>query len=298
MNSLPLIGWIGLGAMGGRMSRNLLRHGYRVLGYEINADRLAQSAREGLEPVQDLSELVRRSDVMITTLPSSESWIEMAEQQLLPLSRAGQVIIDMGTVTPHQTRRLARLFADKQVQLLDAPVSGWITGAENGTLRIWIGGDEPTAQACQPIFSVLGDPGKTTYVGPSGSGQVCKGVNQIKSALESAAYLEAIALGVRGGVPVETIAYSFRDENASDSGFRRALERVVRGEGNHIGVKYRELPYYLDDARQSNERLPMTEALYDAMKGGPFIVTDDNRPAPAYWNALTKQGDPAEVKHG
>lgn len=182
-SALPTIGFIGLGEMGGPMVRNLLQAGYPVLGFDLDAQRLATAVAAGAIAGADVVDLVRQSHVIATSLPSSQAFVAVAEQEILPHVAAGQTVIDFGTVTPPQTRRLAERFADQGVDLLDVPVSGGPGGVKARQLYMFAGGVQATVDRCLPILEAVGGPQRITYCGPAGSGQVVKGVNQLMMGL-------------------------------------------------------------------------------------------------------------------
>lgn len=281
------LGFLGLGAMGQPMVRNLVNAGYTVNVYDVRSERIDASVAAGAVAAPDAATVVAQSDVVLTSLPSSESFVELAESHLLPGARAGQVFVDLGTVTPPETRRLAVEFASRGAALLDAPVSGGPKGASDGTLYIFVGGDETVACQCWSIFEVLGN--HVTYCGPSGAGQVAKGVNQLTMGLRAAAYLEAIAFGVRGGLDPALIATAVGGAGDLRGPLRQIAERIAQGAGEHVGVKFRELPYYLREAEESGFKLPLTETLYAFCDAGERVVIDDSRPAPSFWHELVTQ---------
>jgi 3-hydroxyisobutyrate dehydrogenase-like beta-hydroxyacid dehydrogenase len=139
----------------------------------------------------------------------------------------------------------------------------------------------------RPLLEVIGGPDHLTYCGPSGAGQVIKGVNQLLMGLVDAAYLEALAYGVRGGVDAATVrqAVLWPGRERGSRG-ERIARRVVDGQAAQVGVKFRELPYFLRDAAERGVPLPLTQALYDFCDAGERVVIDDNRPAPAFWHEL------------
>ena len=208
---LPALGFIGLGAMGGPMARNLLAAGYALTGFDIDADRLDATVEAGAACGDSAADVVQRSEVVLTSLRSSAVWVEVAEAALVPNAREGQAFIDLGTVAPPETRRLAAAFAERGASLLDVPVSGGPGGSTSGTLRMFAGGDRAVYERCRPILEVLGDPERVVYMGPSGAGQVAKGVNQLAMGLADAAYLEAIALGCAKVNISTAIKYAFID---------------------------------------------------------------------------------------
>ncbi len=288
MNTLPTIGFIGLGDMGAPMAQNLLASGYQVIGFDLNGERLQRLVADGLTPATAAADVVRRSDVVAMSLPSSQSWVAVAENEILPHVRPDQVIIDFGTVTPPETRRLAARFADKGVDLLDVPLSGGARGAQNAQLYMFVGGKEETVERCRPILETVGGAERLTYCGPAGSGQVVKGVNQLMMGLVDAAYLEAIAFGVNEGVEAETIGQAIGGEGRWRADFGRIAQRIAEGEGNEVGVKFRELPYFLQAADEAGFDLPITRAVRQFCEPGERVVVDDHREAPSYWHELTK----------
>jgi 3-hydroxyisobutyrate dehydrogenase-like beta-hydroxyacid dehydrogenase len=293
-----MLGLIGLGEMGGPMARNLVRAGYPLCGYDLDAARLAAAAAAGALTAENGAEVVVRAEVVLTSLPSSEAWVRAAEETLLPGARAGQVFIDLGTVTPPQTRRLAAAFAAKGAALLDVPVSGGPGGAERGDLYLFIGGDREVAERFRPLLEVLGKPSRITYCGPSGAGQVAKGVNQLAMGLGAAAYLEAVAFGVRAGLDPTVVGAAVGSDDGWREQVRFTAERAAAGKAEEIGVKFRELPYFLREAVETEFSLPLTQALYHFMEHGERVVIDDHRRAPSFWRELmTCSGDGERESH-
>jgi 3-hydroxyisobutyrate dehydrogenase-like beta-hydroxyacid dehydrogenase len=287
--SSPL-GFVGLGAMGGPMARNLCRACYRVVGHDINPARLEECEAAGVVSARNVAEVVTRSEVVLTSLRSSEVWVEVAQGELLPNARAGQVFIDMGTVAPPQTRRIAAMFAEKSAALVDAPVSGGPRGAETGTLRVFVGGDAEVVQSVRPILEVLGDPERIVYCGPSGAGQVVKGCNQLAMGLADAAYMEALSFGVRQGIDPLVIAQGGGGGEHWREHFAGLARRIAAGKGDECYVKYPELPYFLEEANDKGLPMPLTRALYAFSLGGTKSNLDNmGRPTVAFWRELMER---------
>lgn len=283
----PSLGFIGLGAMGGPMARNLLSAGRPLIGFDVKPDRVAECTAAGARAAQSAAEVVARSDFVLTSLRSSEVFVEVAEAELVPNVRQGQVFIDLGTTTPPETRRLASAFAEKGADLLDAPVSGGPAGAERGTLHMFVGGKRASADRARPILEVLGEPSRITYCGGSGMGQVVKGVNQLVMGLGLAAHLEAMAFGVRAGVDADVIASALQGSESWRQCFTAVAKEVVAGQGDRLDVKFAEYHYFLREAKGKDFELPLTQALFDFMSQAERIVGDSmNRPTPALWYEL------------
>lgn len=289
--ALPSVGFIGLGRMGSGMALNLTRAGYPMTVCDADAARLADCVAAGATAASN-REVAERCDVVCTSLPSSSVFVRVAEGDLLPAARAGQVFVDTGTTEAVETRRLAAAFAEKGAALIDAPVSGGPRGVADRTLHVFAGGDRAVYEKCRPVLEALGgDPDRTAWCGPSGCGQAVKGVNQLAMGLVDAAYLEAIAFGVRAGADVQAIARTVGGED----GFRRRIARLAEtvrdGKADDVLVKFPELPYFLGEARERGFTMPMTRALFDFLDAGDRDWTDNmGRPRVAFWHQLMQAG--------
>ncbi len=286
------IGFIGLGNMGGRMAKNLHNAGYPLIGYDIDAAKCAALTATGATAGQDTAEVVNKSDVIMTSLRSSDIFCSVAEQHLIPNARDGHVFIDLGTTEVEKTRDIATTFAERGAMLIDAPVSGGPQGSETGTLRIFVGGDAGIVEKCRPILEVLGEPKYVVYCGSSGSGQIVKGVNQLAMGLGDAAFMEAMAFGVCAGVDPTAIREAVGMGDGWRGQFDRIARRIIDGEGGTLVIKYPELPYFLAAAEASGFEIPLTEALYEFCKKENYEMFDNmNRPSRSFWRTLTKDSD-------
>lgn len=269
------------------MTRSLLRAGFGVLGFDPAAERAQALVDAGGRSAADAAAVLAGCAVVCTSLPTSEAFVSVAETHLLPACRPGQIFIDFGTVIPEEIRRLAALFAARGAVLLDVPVSGGGEGVVKGRLRMFAGGERDAFERVRPILHAVGGPDKLTYCGPSGSGQAVKGVNQLKSALQTAALLEALTVAVRDGVPPEVVAEAFSAGSPDEASVIVKYARTVAANPDaHFGIKFRELPYYLAEAQRRGFALPLTQALHAFCDRGPRVVTDDHRPAPSLWREL------------
>lgn len=286
----PAVGFIGLGAMGGRMARNLYRAGHRVVGYDIRADRLEECQAWGIIAAKNVGEVVARCNPVLTSVRSPEAWVRLAETELVPRAWAGQVFIDLGTTAPPQTRKIAALLAQKHAHLVDAPVSGGPAGAETGTLRIFVGGAVEIVERVREMLEVLGDPEHIVYCGPSGAGQVVKGCNQLAMGLADAAYMEALSFGVAQGIDPVTIARGIGGGEPWRAHFAEIAQRIAQGKADECYVKYPELPYFLEESDEKGLSMPLTRALYAFGLGLPKDNLDNmGRPTIAFWRALLRR---------
>ena len=286
---LPTIGFIGLGNMGGRMAKNLHSTGYPLMGYDIDAAKCEALAATGATAGKNTTEVVKNSDVVMTSLRSSDVFCSVAEQHFIPNAREGHVFIDLGTTEIEKTRDIAMALDENGATLIDAPVSGGPHGSETGTLRIFVGGDAAVVEKCRPILEVLGEPKYVVYCGPSGAGQIVKGVNQLAMGLGAAAYMEAMAFGVCAGVDPTAIREAVGMDDGWRGEFDRIAKRIIDGGGKVLVVKYPELPYFLAAAEAAGFEIPLTEALYEFCRNENYEMFDNmNRPSRSFWRTLLK----------
>jgi 3-hydroxyisobutyrate dehydrogenase len=199
------VGLIGLGAMGLPMSRNLLRAGFDLAVWARRPESATELLGEGATWAQTPRELAQRSDVVILMVTNSGDVRELVmERGLLDGAAPGTVIVDMSTIAPAVSRSLAEACSQQGVDFLDAPVSGGTQGAEAGTLTVMAGGKAEALEQVRPVLETVG--GKIFHVGPSGSGEVIKLVNNMLVGIIAAATAEALVLGAKAGADVATMA--------------------------------------------------------------------------------------------
>lgn len=193
------LGFIGIGLMGKPMTLRLLAAGFRVNVWNRSADKLTTVAEAGARVCDSIAELVQHSDVLLLCLADTAVVEAVVTQQILPNGRTGQLIVDLSSIHPETTRQLAKqLKQGCGMRWVDAPVSGGMAGAEQGTLAIMAGGDERdivvARQVLQPLYSRL------THMGPVGSGQTTKICNQMIVSCNVLVIAEMMALAKQAGV--------------------------------------------------------------------------------------------------
>lgn len=185
------IAFVGLGRMGLPMASNLLDDGNEVVGVDLDEER-----REAFEDAggrtAPLAEAAAEADVAITML-RSPSQVEGVADELLPELAEGDLLVDMSTTGPDTARSVAADAADYGVGPLDAPVSGGVEGAEDGTLAIMVGGGADDFEDVRPLFEAMGD--DVFHVGDTGAGQTAKLCNQLLVGAELLSISEAFHLG-------------------------------------------------------------------------------------------------------
>jgi 3-hydroxyisobutyrate dehydrogenase len=195
------IGFLGIGAMGQPMAANLLRRGFPLTTV---VHRRAEPARAlealGAQIVPSRGELIRNSTVIIACLPTSAEVEDavLGPSGVLETGRDGAVFVDMGTSRPASTRMLAARLAARRLAMVDAPITGGVRGATEGTLTIYVGGDDEPVARVRPALEAMGR--TITHMGPAGAGHVTKLLNQMLSQGSMALLAEVLPLGVRLGL--------------------------------------------------------------------------------------------------
>lgn len=199
------LGFIGLGLMGLPMARHLLAAQFPVTVFNRSRPSIEALVAEGALAGSSPRQVAEQSDIVITMLPDTPDVeaVVLGRNGIIEGAHEGLLVIDMSTISPLATQRIAGELQQHAVRMLDAPVSGGDVGAINATLSIMVGGTAEDLERARPILSVLG---KTiTHCGPSGSGQVVKACNQVVVALIIAAVSEGLVLGSKAGVNPEVI---------------------------------------------------------------------------------------------
>jgi len=200
------VAMIGVGNMGGRMSRRLLAAGYPLAISDPSLELVAALVAEGAVAAASAAEAAREADLLILSLPAPaivES-VVTGEEGILRTARPGATIVDMSTGDPATARRVEAACRAAGINFLDAPVSRGVIGAEKGTLLIMVGGDEEVLEAARPVLSVLGS--EIIHVGGPGSGQVVKLCNNMLAAIHMQALGEVLVAGVKAGVDLEVLS--------------------------------------------------------------------------------------------
>lgn len=186
------IGFIGLGNMGAKMVANLLDANYEVTGYDINEKLVEELIPNGVKKASTLEEISRDSEIIITMLPNGDI-VEKIYESLINYSKPGTLFTDCSTIDVDKAKDLHKKCENRSLLSLDAPVSGGVGGAENGTLTFMVGGEEKSYEIMLPLFEVMGK--KSLLCGSSGSGQATKACNNMLLAISMIGVGEAFDLG-------------------------------------------------------------------------------------------------------
>ena len=193
------VGFVGLGAMGRPLATRLLRAGYPVSVYARRAEAAQALTALGAQSCASPQAVAQRSDVVFTmvTATGDVEEVVLGSAGIVHGAAAGSMVVDMSTISPHATRRIAAALAERSVAMVDAPVSGGPAAAEGGTLAIMVGAAEAAFERVQPLLRHLGQ--SIVHIGDSGSGQIAKACNQLALCVTIEGIAEALALCARLG---------------------------------------------------------------------------------------------------
>ncbi|WP_102225230.1 NAD(P)-dependent oxidoreductase [Acidimangrovimonas sediminis] len=196
------LGFIGLGNMGGRMTRCLVAAGIEVTGFDMDKD---AAAKVGAKPAADIAAVMAAADIVLMSLPDSrvvEAVVE-GEGGVLASCRKGQVVVDLSTAAASSTKRLAGLLAGKGVAYVDAGVSGGAAAAEKGALTLMVGGEESAVARLDWAFDAIA--AKVVHMGDSGAGHATKLLNNFLNAVSLAATAEVMVAGKKAGLDLHKL---------------------------------------------------------------------------------------------
>ncbi|MEE1926880.1 2-hydroxy-3-oxopropionate reductase [Streptomyces sp. TRM 70351] len=261
MSNLPKIAWIGLGIMGSPMSENLVRAGYQVTGFTLEKEKLDRLAAAGGTAAASIAEAVREADVIITMVPADPQVqaVLLGEDGVIAHARRGATVIDMSSITPQTSVAVARAAAeaDKDLAVLDAPVSGGEAGAVEAALSIMAGGERSDFDRVRPVFDALG----TTVVlcGPHGAGQTVKAANQLIVAVNLQACAEAVVFLEKSGVDLGAALEVLNGGLAGSTVLTRKKDNFIERDfrpGFRIDLHHKDMGIVTDAARSVGAALP------------------------------------------
>ena len=254
-------GFVGLGAMGRGMARNLHRAGLLDAVWNRKPEPAAELAAElrAANP-PTLTQLAARCDVVVLCVSADGDVLEVVDA-LAPGLRPGSVVVDCSTVSADTAREAARRLAGRDAGFLDAPVSGGVEGARDGKLAIMVGGPEAAFERARPVLEAMGR--VVTHFGPSGAGQAAKATNQIMCAGIIQAVGEAMAFAKSEGLPLEKLIDTLGQGAGSSWYFVHRAPNMVRGSyppGFRVRLHEKDLRICREMAGRHGVQLPVVES--------------------------------------
>lgn len=256
------IGFIGLGLMGKPMCLNLHRAGADLTVYNRTASVSRALLQSRIDVVDSPADVAYAADIIIIMVADTDAVksVLFGEKGLSDTLRSGSLVIDMGTTAVNATRNFAYQLREKDVEFIDAPVSGGEIGAVNGDLVIMAGGSEQAMKRAGPVFDVLGK--STVHIGEVGTGQITKAANQVIVGLNIGAVAEALTLAKRAGADIARVREALLGGFAASRILEVHGQRMIDGTfkpGGKITTQHKDLSQALDLAAEYGQQLPATE---------------------------------------
>ena len=254
------VGFVGLGTMGAAMAANLVRAGYPLHVWNRTPGKAGPLVEIGATEAGTLAELVAAVDVVVICVsdtPDVEA-VLFGPEGIAAAAREGTLVIDCSTISPHATREFARRLRERGIAMVDAPVSGGSEGAIHATLTIMVGGEPADVERAHAVLAAMGR--TITHMGPIGTGQATKAVNQV---IICGAYLgvaEGIVLAMRAGLDPDAVVAALNNGAAQSWVLANRSGRMVEDRyplGFKVALHRKDLAIALDLARETGVSLPV-----------------------------------------
>ena len=264
------VAFIGMGTMGAPMALNILNAGHDVTVYNRTREREEPIAEKGAHRAASPQQAAAGAEIIVTCVsdtPDVENTI-LGEEGVIHGAEAGAIVIDMSTISPTATQKMASELAAKGIKMLDAPVSGGSEGAQKGTLSIMVGGAAEDLDKAMPVLQAMG---KTiTHIGPIGAGQMTKAINQIVVAGTYWSVAEGVALGLKAGLDMEKVVQAVGGGAAGSWAMDNRSGNMIKNEyplGFKVQLHRKDLTIALNVARELGVTLPVAAYVEQAETG-------------------------------
>ena len=268
MESKPKLGYLGLGLMGSQMTKRLIKNGYQVTGFDPDPDKMNGAVATGVIAAASPAEVTRASDIVQACVINTPALTEamFGPDGIIEGADADKIFLDHSTTIADKTRELAAPLRKKTgMRWVDAPVSGGPPAAGTGELAIMVGGNDDDVIRVQPVLDTLGH---NTHMGPLGTGQVTKMVNQVLVLNNFTLLAEAVTLAKNAGIDPAKVPEALKGGYADSPMFQRFFPRMIERDFNPAGYArqvLKDLDMVIDLAQQTNSPVPMSSqstALY------------------------------------
>jgi 2-hydroxy-3-oxopropionate reductase len=261
------IGFIGIGLMGLPMAKNILKAGYKLKAFNRSQNKAEPLRELGAEITTTIDGAVKDSDVVITMLTDDTAIDDvMNSSDFLDNLKSGATVIDMSSVKPTTATKHGNNLKSKNINYLDAPVSGGTIGAEEASLAIMVGGEQKVFDDVTDVFKTMGNP---TLVGPLASGQVSKLANQIIVGLTIGAVAEAVTLCEKAGANpnkmIKALSGGWADSKILQTHGKRMIDKDFTPKGR-TSVHLKDMNNILECANSYNTHLPISNLIKEMYK--------------------------------
>ena len=262
-------GFIGLGHMGGPMCANLLAAGHAVTVHDLDPEAVAARTGDGAVAASTPADVAADSAVVFTSLPmpADVEAVALGASGIAEGAAPGTIVVDLSTNSPVVVRRIAERLAERQVVLLDAPVSGGVVGAAKASLAIMVGGDRDAFDTVLPLLEAMG---KTiSHLGDNGCGCIAKIVNNLMAFCNMAAAAEGLMLGAAAGIDPSALNEVIRNSSGNSMGYRGMAHTTLRGDWSPsfaLDLAYKDMHLALELADELGVPLPLSAQTHNLMR--------------------------------
>jgi 3-hydroxyisobutyrate dehydrogenase-like beta-hydroxyacid dehydrogenase len=248
------IGFIGVGAMGGPMSRNIVsKTNHEVTVFDLNPDAVEACVKAGAKRGASIADVAASSDVVMMSLPTPKhvEAVIAGDDGVAENAKPGTVVIDLSTNAPGMIKKLGELLSTKDIALIEAPVTGGVIKATDGTLTIIVGGDEAVIDKQRPLLSSIG--ALVVHTGPHGSASVGKLVNNMLGLCNAAIAAEGMMIAAMAGVDLNKIVEVVSNGSGNSNAFRNMQIRSLQGKFEPsfaLDLAYKDLGLAVDLATE------------------------------------------------
>ena len=275
------VGIVGLGDMGIGMAKNLIAGGFELVGFDLRAERLEMLKSLGGKPASSLTEVAEITDfVFVMVLNGKQVWnIVTGGNGLLQSMKPGSAIDVSATIEPREMRDVAAAIVAKGINVIDSPVSGGKSGAENGTLTMMVSAKPDVYERHLDVLKAVGE--KIFHVGEeAGIGQTVKAALQAFIGTSFAAIFESLVLGSKAGVSGKTMYEVFGASGVSSPLFlncaKLILDREFKNTGSHIGTMHKDLGISMALAKEKGAAMFTTSAAYELFQSGISLFPEED----------------------
>ena len=273
------LGFIGLGAMGRRMALRLLTSKFKLVVYDHTSRKIQALAAAGATAAPSVRQLARKSEVIISCLPTDDAVLSVYEgpEGVIACANPGTIVLEMSTVSPETSRTIHRMGRERGIEVLDVAISGSTPAAEQGTLTLLGGGDARVFDSCQPIFSAIAK--QYFHMGSSGSGTTMKLVVNTLLGVNMQAIAEAVAFGEKAGLGRALLLRVLAKTAVIAAAHQNKLLRAERDDYSPqfpLRLMNKDFGLILDKAAELGAPMPATAASHQIFAARTAVNGDED----------------------
>ena len=261
------VGFIGLGNMGNPMAANILAAGYELTVHDVRRETGKNLEDAGARWAASPKDLASQSDVVLSSLPGPKEVeaVVLGEEGVFAGLEEGSGYIDTSTNAPATMRRIAEIGKSRGFHVLDAPISGGVFGAQDGSLTVFAGGEHEDFDRFRPLLESIGE--KVVHMGPTGSGNVTKLVNNLMMYINFVGACEGMAIGARAGIDLRALLYAILPSMGQSRILERTMRLFIEGESIQSSAELaaKDMRLGVELGKELDATLPVGELVKDVI---------------------------------